>query len=327
MIAANVHALLYIFFKISSETKRTTHICQPHKCSFRRWYWELKSIVCRENMSLYSWELEGKWKMKALDLAGWPKRFFFSFRFLSVLFVQCQHWQQKYYFLRCWWWILALRTLPGGFFKSKTLFFKKKNFKILVWVRVNIRNGFRKPSGELWNWPEPTKPKEQVSVLSIFNDWLHKSVSEREGQGTRPAKPSGSGYSFSNTPLPPISPSLCTHLKSETISVSCFLSLTSLYDSKQSCLSICGSQPGVVGFHLHPRGYVPKSEDTFGCHKGGRFLLSSGQRSGMLLNTLQCPRQPPHPPQQRMTQPQMSMMPRFRNLALGMKEVKMDFLT
>lgn len=126
MIAANVHALLYIFFKISSETKRTTHICQPHKCSFRRWYWELKSIVCRENMSLYSWELEGKWKMKALDLAGWPKRFFFSFRFLSVLFVQCQHWQQKYYFLRCWWWILALRTLPGGFFKSKTLFFKKK---------------------------------------------------------------------------------------------------------------------------------------------------------------------------------------------------------
>lgn len=168
MIAANVHALLYIFFKISSETKRTTHICQPHKCSFRRWYWELKSIVCRENMSLYSWELEGKWKMKALDLAGWPKRFFFSFRFLSVLFVQCQHWQQKYYFLRCWWWILALRTLPGGLFKSKTLFFKKKNFKILVWVRVNIRNGFRKPSGELWNWPEPTKRKSRFLYLAYL---------------------------------------------------------------------------------------------------------------------------------------------------------------
>ena len=28
---------------------------------------------------------------------------------------------------------------------------------------------------------------------------------------------------------------------------------------------------------------VPKSEDTFGCHKGGRCLLSNGQRSGTHL--------------------------------------------
>lgn len=51
--------------------------------------------------------------------------------------------------------------------------------------------------------------------------------------------------------------------------------------------------------------------------------MPSGQRSGILLNTLQCPSHPPPPPQQRMTQPQMSIMPRFRNLALGIKEVNM----
>ena len=209
--------------------------------------------------------------------------------------MQCQHQQQKYCFLRCWWWILALRTLPGGFFKSKTLFFKKKISRSwLVWVRVSIHNGRRKPSRELWDWPEPTKWKSRFLYLVHFNDWLHKSVSEREWQGARPAEPSGSGYSFSNTPLLPISPSLCTHLLLETISDSCFLSLTLLCDSKQSCLSICDSQPGVVGFHLHPRGYVPKSEDTFGCYKRGRCLLSSGQRSGMLLNTLQS-QDNPHP--------------------------------
>ena len=38
----------------------------------------------------------------------------------------------------------------------------------LVWVRVSIRNGRRKPSGELWNWPEPTKRKSRFLYLAYL---------------------------------------------------------------------------------------------------------------------------------------------------------------
>ena len=150
--------------------------------------WEvdlLKSLVGRENMSLYSWELEGKWKMKALDLGGWPKRFFFFFWLLSVLFVRCQHWQQKYYFLRCWWWVLALRTLLEDFFLSKTLFFKKIFFSRswLVWVRVNIHNRHRKPSEELWNWPAPTEGKSRFLYLAYLTIGCINQFLSRSGGG------------------------------------------------------------------------------------------------------------------------------------------------
>lgn len=47
------------------------------------------------------------------------------------------------------------------------------------------------------------------------------------------------------------------------------------------------------------------------------LLASSGQRSGMLLNALQCPRQPPTPPQkQRIILSAMSAVLRLRNPAL-----------
>ena len=54
--------------------------------------------------------------------------------------------------------------------------------------------------------------------------------------------------------------------------------------------------------------------DIFGCHTVRKVLLDSSEwRPGMLLNILQCTGDPP---QQIITQPQMSTVPRLRNPAL-----------
>ena len=82
---------------------------------------------------------------------------------------------------------------------------------------------------------------------------------------------------------------------------------------------ICRPEPQFsVGGDLAPRAYLARSRDIFGHHKdgGGRLLLlaSSWWRPRMLLNILQCTRQPP--PQQKIIWPKRPIVLRWRKPGL-----------